>query len=73
MNIKHCCEEMAKHLSEGEVAVTYNDVTRSYGLAVLKEEYELPVDVDLCTIQQICYCPWCGTKLSDSLTDLINE
>jgi hypothetical protein len=56
----HCCEEMARHLAEGEVAITYSPRFREYGIKIL--------DGGSAT-QLITYCPWCGGKLPSSLRD----
>jgi hypothetical protein len=56
----HCCKEMAYHLSEGEVAVTYSLKFREYGIRYL--------DGGSAT-QLIHYCPWCGARLPESLRD----
>lgn len=57
----HCCDEMAYHLSEGELALTYSLQFREYGIRYL--------DGGTST-QLIRYCPWCGARLPDSLRDL---
>lgn len=56
----HCCAEMTQHLDEGEVAITYWDRFRDYGIKVLDGGS---------SVQSIYYCPWCGDKLSNSLRD----
>ena len=60
MITKFCCEEMTYHLKEQEVALRYNEVTRSYGIKILDGGT---------SIQTISHCPWCATKLPKDLTD----
>jgi hypothetical protein len=51
---------MKKHLSEGEVAVTYSPKFREYGIRILDGGS---------AIQVLRYCPWCGTELPRDLRD----
>lgn len=53
-----CCDEMEKHLAEGEVAIVYIPELRVYGIKILDGGP---------SFQRIYYCPWCGQKLPDSL------
>ena len=57
---KHCCEEMKVHLDNGEAAINYIAKFREYGIKYLDGGT---------SFQQILYCPWCGTKLPESLRD----
>ena len=57
---QHCCSEMARHLDNGEVAITYLDHFREYGIRILDGGSAL---------QSISFCPWCGKKLPVSLRD----
>ena len=59
MTTQHCCGEMAAHLSKGEVAVIYIDQFREYGIEY-REDYGGG-------LQQILFCPWCGTRLPRNL------
>ena len=59
-NNQHCCEEMARHLGDQEVPITYNPRLREYGISLLGTD-----DV----IQTIFFCPWCGSRLPDSLRE----
>jgi len=59
-SIEHCCEEMQRHLLEGEVALRYIPRFREYGIQVLD---------DGSSIQEIRFCPWCGCALPRSLRD----
>lgn len=56
----HCCTEMATHLANGEVAIVYMDKYRTYGIVYLDGG---------CSYQKIMFCPWCGSKLPESLRD----
>ena len=58
--VSHCCEEMTRHLAEGELAVTYSARFREYGIKILDGGS---------AAQLITYCPWCGAKLPSSLRD----
>lgn len=58
--ISFCCDEIARHLEEGEVALSYADRFREYGIKIL--------DGGSAT-QMIGFCPWCGTNLPTSLRD----
>lgn len=64
----HCCREMESHLTAGEVAIMYIPKFREYGIAVLDGGTSM---------QEIRYCPWCGTRLAMSLRekwfDLLDE
>jgi len=53
---KHCCEEMSDLLNEGRIAVVYIASYRKYAMHVNKHKFE-----------KIDYCPWCGTRLPESL------
>jgi len=50
---------MTRHLNDGEVAITYLDHFREYGVRVL----------DGPALQVIRFCPWCGKKLPVNLRD----
>ncbi|QDV89217.1 hypothetical protein RAS2_02810 [Phycisphaerae bacterium RAS2] len=58
VDVPHCCDDMAKHLREHEVAIVYWDKYRQYGISVLDGG---------ASIQTIRFCPWCGRQLPDSL------
>src|SRR5262245_23519778 len=57
---QHCCEEMARHLGDREVAITYNPRLREYGIRLLGSDHVLQI---------ILFCPWCGSRLPDSLRE----
>lgn len=56
----HCCEDMRKHLRDGDVAVVYLPKFREYGIRILDGGS---------SIQVISYCPWCGRQLPTSLRE----
>ena len=60
----HCCSEMEKHLSSGEVSIVYTARYREYGIST-RWEYNRSAAKQL-----IYYCPWCGTKLPENLRDV---
>jgi hypothetical protein len=57
---KHCCSDMARHLEGGEVAITFSPKFRRYGIRITGSDF---------AIQEIYYCPWCGSKLPRILAD----
>lgn len=57
---KHCCEEMSRHLHEGEVAIVFLKPYREFGIKILDGGT---------SVQLIRSCPWCGTRLPESLRD----
>lgn len=57
--MSHCCEQMSIQLQDERVPIEYTPRFRTYGLIVGSS-----------TIQRLDYCPWCGTKLPESLRDL---
>lgn len=63
MSRYHCCEEMALHVAEGEVAITYNPEFREYHILVIRNGQVANPR------QKIAYCPWCGTRLPNSLSN----
>ncbi|WP_445316303.1 DUF6980 family protein [Microcoleus vaginatus] len=58
--MNHCCEEMKRHISEGEVAICYIPRLREYGILILDGGSAK---------QSIKYCPWCGKELPNSLSE----
>ena len=58
MKAPHLCETMALLLERGERVVTYSDRFREYGIPYGDASY-----------QTLLYCPWCGTRLPESLRD----
>ena len=56
----HCCAETTKHVDDGEVAFRYDPVSRGYGIPILDGGSAK---------QQIHFCPWCGSRLPESLSD----
>lgn len=55
-----CCAQMSKHLHENEVAITYNPKFRSFAIKVLDGGG---------SVQSISFCPWCGSKLPEDLSE----
>ncbi|AIL64644.1 hypothetical protein NOVO_01210 [Rickettsiales bacterium Ac37b] len=53
-----CCGNMEYYVKENK-EITYDIHLRYYGLKL--------ADDDSGTVQQLFYCPWCGTKLPKSL------
>jgi hypothetical protein len=56
----HCCEEMTRHVSGGEVAIVLNRRFREVGIRILDGGS---------SVQLISFCPWCGSKLPSSLRE----
>ena len=59
-NSTHCCDEMKRHLGDGEAGISYSERFREYGIKILDGGS---------AILMIGYCPWCGAKLPVSLRD----
>jgi hypothetical protein len=57
--MRHCCEELNKHLEDGEVAISYHPVFRRYDIELSNKN----------AMQEITYCPWCGAKFLKPLWD----
>ena len=55
----HCCQQMKYFLDEGKVSVNYYPRFREYSIKLSGSN----------AFQDIDYCPWCGTKLPESLRD----
>lgn len=55
----HCCQQMSAFLEEKKVHISYSQRFRQYGIVLSGGN----------VIQEIYYCPWCGTKLPGSLKD----
>jgi tetratricopeptide (TPR) repeat protein len=55
-----CCDTMYSHLLGGDVAIIYIKKYREYGIKILDGGT---------SIQVLHYCPWCGSKLPESLRD----
>ncbi|HEV2916680.1 MAG TPA: hypothetical protein VGW78_02940 [Candidatus Babeliales bacterium] len=73
LNQKHCCEVMEGILersSEGALTFKYINNIRMYLVnEVIKDKNRLVFN----GCNKILYCPWCGTKLPESLGDKIDE
>lgn len=59
-----CCPDIENYLLEGEVAIYYSPKFRRYGIKILDGGN---------STQLIRYCPWCGTKLPEELSDKFFE
>jgi hypothetical protein len=59
----HCCDEMRRHLEDGDVAIVYRPNMREYGICILDGN---PPEL---VLQVINFCPWCGKRLPGSLRD----
>ena len=59
---------MEMHANATDVPITYNSKFREYGIWVLNGG---PVGILEAgsIVQVIAFCPWCGSKLPDSLRD----
>jgi hypothetical protein len=58
--LPHCCEQMKASIENSEIPIRYTPKFREYGIEILDGGTS---KLDL------CYCPWCGTKLPESLRD----
>ena len=56
----HCCEQMDLLLEDPKVPIEYYPIAREYGLTLRGSS----------AVQLLYYCPWCGTKLPESVRDL---
>lgn len=55
--MEHCCESM-KYMVEEEISIIFIPEYREYGV---------PIRDGGSSYLVILYCPWCGTKLPESL------
>lgn len=60
---RHCCDAMTKHVALEEQEIQYNPHFREYRVLDTWERSES------IAMEQIAYCPWCGTKLPEILRD----
>lgn len=56
----HCCEPMATHLTSGDVPMAYSPRFREYALKIFDGGSAKHL---------IDFCPWCGSRLPESLRD----
>lgn len=63
-SVTFCCSELTRHLRENEVALSYDDISRSYGIKILDGGT---------SSQQIYYCPWCGIKFPADVNDILYD
>jgi hypothetical protein len=59
VSVEHCCEDMRQHLANGDLPISYTPKFREYGINYPGSS----------SFQIIRFCPWCGTRLPDSLRD----
>ncbi|HLJ31461.1 MAG TPA: hypothetical protein VKU36_03405 [Candidatus Babeliales bacterium] len=60
---KHCCSCMSEFLADERVNIGYYPKFREYFIP-------LTYKGKIIAIQCIDYCPWCGKKLPDALSDV---
>lgn len=53
----HCCNNMTAHLTDSEIGLSYTSKFH---------EYSLDYHDGGSSVQQIYFCPWCGTHLGQS-------
>ncbi len=58
--MKHCCNKMNFFIKESKLAIGYNAKFREYFIDLKNTDGK----------QLICFCPWCGSALPESLLDL---
>ncbi len=58
--IHHCCHLMTLYIDDEDMIVLYVPKFRQYGIQVLDGGS---------SYIEIKYCPWCGSKLPESLRD----
>lgn len=58
--MKFCCQQLQQFSQDDETAIFYSPKFREFGISVL--------DGGSSSIT-IAYCPWCGTRLPESLRD----
>ncbi len=56
----HCCSQMERHIDNKELSLIFIPKFREYGI--------LYTDGGT-SFQVIGYCPWCGSRLPESLRD----
>lgn len=56
---KHCCDLMTSQLHDKRMPINYDKVLKEYFIYLFYSK----------AIQSLWYCPWCGTKLPESLRD----
>lgn len=58
--LKHCCEDISKHIDNPEIPLNYNEKFREYGLKLLDGGSSNLI---------INHCPWCGNHFPRNLRD----
>ena len=62
----HCCSLMDLFLDDPNIPILYSPMYREYAIPLL---YKARTKGKITALQGIMYCPWCNTKLSDSVRD----
>ncbi len=57
----HCCKPMTEFIHDLRIPIGYSPIVREYYISLKNSKL---------AIQQLLYCPWCGTKLPNSLRDM---
>ena len=57
--MKHCCHNMECYACENNSLLKYSAYSREYNFILYDDPYG--------TLQNMDYCPWCGTKLPKTL------
>lgn len=63
-NIVHCCKSMDLFLEDSNIPILYSPIYREYSIPLL---YKARTRGQITALQCIMYCPWCDTKLPDSV------
>jgi hypothetical protein len=68
--VQHCCATMDRILERGQSALFYKSNIREYRIweIIVKKK---SIKLGLCNA--IRYCPWCSSRLPESLGDEIEE
>ena len=71
--MKTCCEQMKLQLKDERVTISYLPRYRTYSIDVIdwyipKDEIDTIKD-SISARQNIVYCPWCGKRLPEDLTE----
>lgn len=63
MTFRECCADFALGLRERRIKLIYSPKVREYGFPLYYSS----------SIWTLNYCPWCGTKLPESLREIYFE
>ena len=66
---KHCCVHMDRYTvtTDEDFIIEYMPDIRSYNFRIYENGKYIGIT------QRLWYCPWCGTKLPEKLTDKMEE